>query len=124
RGWHTTVTLGGIGATDACARLVGLATDSLACALSLAASMSSGLTNQVGFSAKQLHAGLATQLAAAGVTGSDQALDGPVSLATAMGDYDKPRFERALNKLGHPWSILEHGLHQTLSVLRLHTPGH
>lgn len=117
RGWHSTLTLGTVGAAVACARLRGVNQGEAISALSLAGSMASGLNNQGGFLAKPLHAGLAAQngvqavaLAAAGITGSAEVLDGPTSLATTMGDYDPARFAAASAKLGHPWSMVEHGL--------------
>jgi 2-methylcitrate dehydratase PrpD len=117
RGWLSTLTLGSIGAAAACARLQRFDHATAATALSLAASMASGLTNQGGFLAKQLHPGLAAKngvmasaLADAGISGSDQVIDGPISLARSMGDYNPHKFEAALAKLGNPWSIVEHGL--------------
>ncbi len=79
--------------------------------------MASGLTNQGGFLAKQLHPGLAAKngvmasaLAAAGITASTQTIDGPISLANTMGEHHPDRFAAAMAKLGKPWSILEYGL--------------
>ncbi len=117
RGWHTTVTLGSIAAAAACARLARHDHATTVTALSLGASMASGLTNQSGFTAKQLHAGLAAKngvmaagLAEAGITASDAAIDGPVSLANVMSEHNPRKFEAALAKLGNPWAIVEHGL--------------
>jgi len=116
-GWHTTMTLGTVGASAACARLFGFDEHLGAHALSIAASMASGLTNQGGFDTKPLHAGLtaqnavlATTLAASGVTASDEVIDGRISLAKAMGEYQPDKFDAALAKLARPWSIVEHGL--------------
>lgn len=117
RGWLSTMTLGSIAAAAACARLGRFDHATTVSTLSLAASMASGLTNQGGFLAKQLHPGLTAQngvmasaLAAAGTTGSEQVIDGPISLARSMGDHDPRKFEAAFAKLGKPWSIVEHGL--------------
>lgn len=117
RGWHTTLTFGTIAAAGACARITGLDQDRAAHALSLAASMASGLTNQGGFGAKAVHAGLAAmngvlaaQLAGSGVSASGQTLDGPLSMATAMGEHHPGKFAAALAKLGSPLAIVEHGL--------------
>ena len=117
RGWLSTLTLGTIGAAAACARLAGLDYARSAACLSVAASMASGLTNQGGYQAKQLHPGLAAKngvmacaLAGAGITGSEGVIDGPISLAKSMGDHRPEKFEAALAKLGNPWSIVEHGL--------------
>ncbi|MEM7563165.1 MAG: MmgE/PrpD family protein [Pseudomonadota bacterium] len=117
RGWLSTLTIGSLGAAAASARLLQLDTDRAAAALSVAASMASGLTNQGGYLCKQLHPGLAAKngvmaaaLAQAGIDGSDQVIDGEISLARCMGDYQLEKFTAALKKLGDPWSILEHGL--------------
>jgi 2-methylcitrate dehydratase PrpD len=117
RGWLTTLTLGSIGAAAACARLGRFDHATAAATLSLSASMASGLTNQGGFLAKQLHPGLAAKngvmasaLAAAGITASDQAIDGSISLASSMGKHQPDKFAAAMAKLGNPWSIIEYGL--------------
>jgi 2-methylcitrate dehydratase PrpD len=117
RGWLSTLTLGTIGAAAACARLARFDRAMAADALSLGASMASGLTNQGGFLAKQLHPGLAAKngvmasaLAAAGITASPQTIDGPISLANTMGEHQPQKFTAAMSKLGNPWSIVEYGL--------------
>jgi 2-methylcitrate dehydratase PrpD len=84
KGWHGTQTIGVIAAAAACARLLGLGVGGMTHALSLAVSMAAGPKVQFGTDTKPVHAGLAAQggvlaasLAAAGVTGSDTALEGP-----------------------------------------------
>lgn len=84
KGWHGTQTIGVIAAAAACARLLGLDSGRMAHAISLAVSMAAGPKVQFGTDTKPVHAGLAAQggvlaasLAAAGVTGSDKALEGP-----------------------------------------------
>jgi 2-methylcitrate dehydratase PrpD len=117
RGWLSTLTLGSIGSAAACARLMGFDYETAAATLSLSTSMASGLTNQGGFLAKQLNPGLAAKngvmasaLAAAGITASELTIDGPISLANAMGEHQPHKFEAAMAKLGNPWSIVEYGL--------------
>lgn len=117
RGWVSTMTLGVISVAGACCRLGGSGKETAAAALSLGVSMASGLTNQLGFTAKQLHPGLtakngmlAASFAEAGITASTAAIDGPIGLARLMCDYDEARFDRALAKLANPWSIQEHGV--------------
>ena len=118
RGWLTTITLGSIGAAAACARLTRLDKNKCEAALSLACSMASGLTNQGGFTAKQLNPGIAAKnavmaesLARAGVTATNEAIDGPISIARSMGDYDPEKFESTLDKVASPWSIKEFGIY-------------
>ncbi len=115
-GWHSTRTLGTIGAAAAAARLMRLDAGRAAHAVSLATSMGGGYTSQFGTTAKPLHAGLAAQdglmaasLAAAGATSGAGALDGPVSLASLMAAPGEARFE-AFDRLGAPWGIEEHGV--------------
>jgi 2-methylcitrate dehydratase PrpD len=76
-GFHATATLGHIGAAAAVARLAGLSRAQTAHALSIAASMSSGLRTNFGSMVKPLHVGLAAanglravQLALGGVEGA------------------------------------------------------
>ena len=61
RGWHSTATLGALGATAACARLMKLDTDNCASALSIATSLAAGFKAQFGTMTKPLHAGLAAK---------------------------------------------------------------
>lgn len=82
-GWHATSTIGAIGAAGACARLMKLDPRGAQDALSLAVSMSAGTRMQLGAPAKSVHAGLAAKagilaatLAAEGVGGAEEALEG------------------------------------------------
>jgi 2-methylcitrate dehydratase PrpD len=88
-GWHSTSTLGPFGAAAACARLLGLDQARVTAALSLAFSMAGGSKLQFGTMAKPLHAGLAAQhgvmaamLAASGVAGVAEPLEGAWGFAT------------------------------------------
>lgn len=117
RGWLSTLTLGSIAAAAACARLQQADHATAVAAVSLGASMASGLTNQGGHFAKQLHPGIAAKngvvaasLAANGITASDQVLDGPISIGNTMGEYNARKFAAALAKIGDPWTIEEYGL--------------
>lgn len=100
RGWHSTATVGAIGAAAACARLLGLDAERATHALSLATSMAGGSMAQFGTMAKPLHAGLAAQagvlaasLAHAGIDAAPGALEGPAGMATLMvgPDYETTR---------------------------------
>ena len=105
-------TLGSVAAAGACARALRLDRERSANALSLGASLASGLTNQGGFGAKAAHAGLAAMqgvvaatLAASGLGASPATLDGPLSLASVMGAYDPDRFAAAFDSLGQDYAI-------------------
>jgi 2-methylcitrate dehydratase PrpD len=115
-GWHSTRTLGTIGAAAAAARLMRLDAEAAAHAVSLETSMCGGFTSQFGTTGKPLHVGLAAQagimaasLAVSGATAGAGVLDGPVSLASLMMTSGDANFA-ALDRLGAPWGIEEHGL--------------
>src|SRR5260370_28094596 len=82
-GWHVTRTLGVLGVTAACCRLLKLGPQSFRAALGIAASMASGLRQNFGTMTMALHAGLsardavhATLLAEKGFLSDGEALDG------------------------------------------------
>jgi 2-methylcitrate dehydratase PrpD len=88
RGWHPTATLGGIGATIAAGRLLGLDAPALRRALGIACSTAAGSRMNFGTDTKPLHAGLAAQsgvvaaeLAARGVTAREDGLEADMGLA-------------------------------------------
>jgi 2-methylcitrate dehydratase PrpD len=117
RGWHSTATLGTLGATAACARLMRMDVDGCVEALSIATSMAAGFKSQFGTMTKPLHAGLAakngilaSRLGRSGVTASPNTLDGPWSLLTLMAGETAQGFERALTELGAPLAIEQFGL--------------
>lgn len=82
-GWHVTRTLGVLGVTAACCRLLKLGQPAFRAALGIAASMASGLRQNFGTMTMALHAGLtardavhATLLAEKGFLADADALDG------------------------------------------------
>ncbi len=116
-GWHTTSTIGSLGAAAAVARLIGLDAQQTAMAMALTPSMNAGYNSQFGTMGKPLHAGLSaksgivtTSLARAGATGYLGALDGKVSFATLLVPGKDIDFGPALAKLGNPWASSEYGL--------------
>jgi 2-methylcitrate dehydratase PrpD len=116
RGWHCTSTLGAIGCAAAVARLLGLDAATAGRAVAIAASSAGGLKENFGTMVKPLHAGLAAQaglraadLAAAGFTASDAALDGPQGFLHAM-DSEHDSIEGVAGDLGSRWEILASGI--------------
>lgn len=117
KGWHGTETIGVIAAAAACARLLGLDAGRMTHAVSLAVSMAAGPKVQFGTDTKPVHAGLAAQggvlaasLAAAGVTGSDKALEGPHGFG-ALYAGDSPADWRSVAAVSDgPLAIDSHGL--------------
>ncbi|MES1246475.1 MAG: MmgE/PrpD family protein [Actinomycetota bacterium] len=83
RGWHSTSTIGTLGAAVAASRLLGLDADGLAKAVAIAASSAAGLRDNFGTMVKPLHAGnaafhgiKAAELVSRGFTASSSILDG------------------------------------------------
>lgn len=120
-GWHSTSTIGALGAAAAVARLQRLDEKQVSLALSIASSLAGGFVSQFGTMTKPAHAGfaakagvLAAAMAKAGFTAERSAIDGPVSLRSTMSTVGEDSFEVPLSKLGNPWAILEHGLHVKL----------
>jgi len=116
RGWHCTSTIGTIGAAAAAARLLGIDATAAGHALAIAASEASGLKENFGTMVKPLHAGLAArngvlaaQLAAAGMTASRSAIDGPQGFLAAM-DSAQPALGAVAADLGSRWEILDTGI--------------
>lgn len=119
-GWHTTCTLGAVGAAAACAWLLRLDAARTAHALGIAASMAGGLRVNFGTMTKALHAGLAAQhgvlaarLAAGGMQASPVALEGYEGFVhlfcdDSRGDVD--RVARALQGLGATFEVLAPGI--------------
>lgn len=116
-GWHSTGTLGAIGAAAAVARLTGLDAERTTNALSLAVSRASGLTCQFGADAKPIQAGFAAEagvsaarLAAVGLTGQPHALDAPSGFAALTGGAPPDRLAAVLDGLEDRPALKEHGL--------------
>ena len=118
KGWHTTSTIGVIGAAGAAARLLGLDADGIQRALSLGFSHASGSKLQFGTMAKPLHAGMAAKnalmaarYAKAGLSTVDEPLeerwgfrDLYVGFAASLG------YANAADLLGPPLAIERYGL--------------
>lgn len=116
-GWHSTATLGSLGAAAAVARLRGLSPVRTSHALSIAVSRACGLTCQFGADTKALQSGFAAEngvvsaaLAAEGVTGRLEALDHPHGMAALMAGVPPCRIDAALEKLGSPLAVAEYGI--------------
>jgi 2-methylcitrate dehydratase PrpD len=117
RGWHTTLSLGSMGVAAACGRLLRLDADGIAMAISLATSMAGGSKRQFGTMAKPLHAGLAAknglmaaQLAASGVTGVAEPLEGRWGYIDLMAGPAAPGLAGALAHLGDPPAMEQYGV--------------
>jgi len=116
-GWHSTATLGTIGAAAACARLLALDVSETTRAMSLACSTAAGYTCQFGTHAKPVQAGFAARagveaahLAKAGISAQPNVLDHPRGLAALMGGFDPSRLSKTLSKLGQTYALSKYGL--------------
>lgn len=112
--WHTTGTVGTIGAAAGVAELLRLDVEQFAHALATATTMAAGLQQAFRSDAmsKPLHAGhaaeqgvLAALLAAKGFTGALDVLDGEAGFGAAMGK--SPDWDAAIADLGSPWGITQ-----------------
>ncbi len=116
-GFHTSGTFGTFGAMACAAKLLGLNAETLAYALAMAASMSSGIRLNFGTMTKPLHVGraaqngvMAAELAARGHTGGTDALESPWGFfrVFTMGAGWDP--SRLVGALGNPPSIVSPGV--------------
>ena len=114
-GFHSTATIGGLGAAMAVGKLLHLKEEALARTLGLAASMAAGLRENFGTMTKPLHAGraaenglTAAQLAARGFTSATNIIEakrGFFSAAAGGGDENK-----IVGRLGNPYFMQEPGI--------------
>jgi 2-methylcitrate dehydratase PrpD len=97
RGWHTTATIGILGATAGCARLLKLDVEQTISALGLAVAQAAGTLANFGSHAKSFQAGHANAaavrsalLARQGFTASEDALDGSIGYASLYAAESRP----------------------------------
>jgi len=111
RGWHSTSSIGTLGAAAAAARMLGLDAPSTVHALGIAASLACGVKENLGSMVKPLHAGMAARLAKAGLVASKRSIDGPQGYLAAMDSQNPPAaLTDAIADLGSRWEILETGI--------------
>lgn len=115
-GWHANNSVGGFGATAACARLLGLDEGEVEMALGIAASQASGLNANFGTMTKPLHVGLAARngvlaakLASSGFTANATALEAGNGFFGAFYKGSTPNLE-ALEDLGRTYAIETNGV--------------
>jgi 2-methylcitrate dehydratase PrpD len=118
-GWHSTSTVGALGAAAAVARLLGIGEAATAMALGIAASQASGLRRNFGTMTKPLHAGLAARagtlaawLAKEGVTANPGFMGGAEGFLAlyASENLDGEVARASLGAFGQPWQLEEPGL--------------
>ena len=114
-GFHPTGTLTVFGAAAACGRLLGLDVASMSDALAIGASRASGVRRNFGSMAEQLHGGhsaecglAAVDLAARGLVGADDILEGRFGYFDAAGGGWEEDAIRG--RLGAPWTFVDPGI--------------
>jgi 2-methylcitrate dehydratase PrpD len=114
-GFHSTATIGGLGAAMAVGKILRLKEAALVRALGIAASTAAGLRENFGTMTKPLHAGRAAEngvtaalLAKAGFTAATNILEARRGFYNAMaGGYDEGKIS---GRLGHPYFMQEPGI--------------
>jgi len=116
KGWHPTGVFGAIGAAAAVANLNRLTPKETTRALAIAASQGSGITANFGTMTKPFHAGkaahsglVASRLAAAGFTASEDALEHPQGFLSAISPRGRVDLASPV-RAGVDWHILRNGL--------------
>ena len=114
-GWHSTATIGAIGAAAAVARLLELDCEQTANALAIATSRALGYNAQFGSEAKPVQVGfavdggiIAAQMAAAGITGQLHMLEHATGMAAMMSHADLERVNDSISRTGESLAIDEH----------------
>ncbi|HEY7656380.1 MAG TPA: MmgE/PrpD family protein [Burkholderiales bacterium] len=117
KGWHPTATLGVFGAAAACAKLLKLSEEKTATALSIAASLASGVKANFGTMVKPLHIGHTTRngmfaalLARDGFSAGDRAFEhkqGFFNVFNGEGNYDAGKI---LPAWAQPLDIVKPGI--------------
>ena len=114
-GWHSTATIGVLGATAAVARLLGLDAGRTRHALGIAASTASGSRQNFGTMTKPLHPGLAARdavlsasLAAQGFTADESQLEAPLGYLNMYASGGDP--DAVVAALATPWELARSGV--------------
>lgn len=117
KGFHSSGTIGTFGAMAAAAKLLDLDEERLSHALSIAASLSSGIRVNFGTMTKPLHVGRAAQngitaaeLASRGFTGGRDGLDPPWGFFQVFSHGEGAELDRFVGKLGKPFTIVSPGV--------------
>jgi 2-methylcitrate dehydratase PrpD len=114
-GFHSTATVGAIGAGAAAAKILGFDAQTTQVCLGIAASQAAGLRENFGTMTKPFHAGraaesgvLAAGLAGAGFTAASNILEAQRGFFRAAGGgYDESAIS---GRLGRPWTFVEPGI--------------
>jgi len=116
KGWHTTLTLGTLGAAAACANLLKLDAHQTAIALAIAGSRAGGLVANFGTMTKPVHSGFAAEggltaalLAQAGITANPAALEAKNGFFDLFAGLDNVQPALALEALNERFDLVDPG---------------
>jgi 2-methylcitrate dehydratase PrpD len=116
-GWHSTCTLGSLGAAAASAKILGLKGEQLRSCLAIAASQASGLQQNFGTMTKPFHAGkaaengvLAATLAKKGWTGDQNILEAPLGFFHLFCGPENYDAEKVVDQLGKSFEMEQPGI--------------
>lgn len=117
KGWHSTGTLGTLGAASASSKLLGLDFEKVRMALGIAASTSSGLRGNFGTMTKAFHAGHAARngmesamLVSMGFTAGKDILESDLGFCRIFTEGENFEPRKIIEGLGAPFSILSPGV--------------
>ena len=117
KGWHSTSTLGSLGAATAASKLLKLDIKQTQRALGIAASLASGLRQNFGTMTKPLHVGnaarngvLAGLLTEKGFTADESILEGRVGFLKVFGENLEYDLEEMCQQLGAPFAVVSPGI--------------
>jgi 2-methylcitrate dehydratase PrpD len=117
KGWHSTSTLGTLGAAAASAKLLNCDLESVKMVLGIASSMSSGLRGNFGTMTKAFHAGHAARcgvesaiLASLGFTADKTILERELGFCSIFTDGKSYDLKKIVQNLGDPFSIVKPGI--------------
>ena len=121
KGWHSTSTLGTLGAALSASKLLKLSPEKTRMALGLSASMASGLRGNFGTMTKAFHAGHAAKsgveaalLAFLNFTASENILEGDVGFLNAFTEQKNYDIAKITVGLGDPFAIISPGVGKKL----------
>lgn len=117
KGWHTTGTLGSLGAAAAAAKILELDADQTRVAIGIAASEAAGIIQNFGTMTKSFHAGAAAQhgiiaalLAEKGFTASSDALEGRAGFYDVLCEGGADKVAEISECLGTPYDLVFPGV--------------
>ena len=112
-GWHATATIGALAAVTASVKVLKLDVQQTRMAIGIAASLASGLRQNVGTMTKPLHAGnsarsgvFAARLAQKGFTADAGILEAPIGYARVFGGTAAASLEKMTRHLGDPFEMV------------------